>query len=161
MCMDSAVLFSKQESNVNAPRVVTVYSIVGAEGNRANTAYVRKQDAEELGLTRAPGGRIEPVQFEVRPDQFWVGDTIAVELHRHASEDENGISTGGAWQPEVIGYADPSLVNLLTGCVDGCLRELGTDRHIQSMALTAGKQGFPYRNARLIRRRELHEDGTF
>lgn len=147
----------------STPREVTVYVLVGGPRSLESHAYPSQRAAEEalasdpLGWNR--GAHVEPRQFVVAPDQFWIGDTIEVELHRGAEQDEDGIITGGAWQP-AIGYADPFSVDLETGRVNGCLLELGTDRHIQTMELRASVQGYPYRNARLIRRREACEDGS-
>lgn len=141
-------------------RTLTMYQ-VGAD---ALTLYASAALADSVGRRwsdrTAP---ITPVSFAVPPEVFGPGDVIAVELCRGMVEVGDGITAGGRWA-EAVGYADLSYVRLdESGAVIeavGALMELGTDRHIQSMSLIAGRDAFPYRGARLVRARTDTEDGS-
>ena len=107
--------------------------------------------------TTASEADIEAVEVALPEWAIWQGDTISVELHRGGSENEDGIHSGGGWRA-AVGYADVSMIWLLpdntVGSIEGDMMELGTDRHVQSMSLKVGAQGFPYRNAAILRRRD-------
>lgn len=142
-------------------RIVTVYAI----GDRDKALYPTEQLAA-VAKAAPPflEGEIRPVQFKLPEGAFWQGDIISVELHRGSLQNDEGISSGGKWTEPVVGYADVSvIVQYLDGNweVSGAIREIGSDRHIQSMDLRAGKVGFPYRHAQLIRARGDAEDGSF
>ena len=121
-------------------------------------AYPTPADAERAAqgdpAWYANGYQMVPVAFEVPNDAFWEGDLISVELHWGGHEEES-IHIGGAWSAPVYGLVHVSVVHLESGRVDGWLGEPGTDRHIQSMPLHAGENGFPYRHATLVRANDV------
>lgn len=135
----------------NKQRLVSIYAIVNGK-RPSGIAYATPDLAQKaLGdiLGWNDGGRIEERPFALQADQLWFGDTIAVELHRGAIEDDDGISTGGAWV-ETMGYVEPQTIELATGRINGILREHGTGRFLQAMEMRAGVRGYPFRNARLV-----------
>lgn len=74
---------------------------------------------------------------------FEVGDRVAVELHRGAVEDDEGIAIGGGWIGPVVGIVDQASGE------SAFLRDPQTGRHLQTISIIAGDVGYPYRNARL------------
>lgn len=138
-------------SSTDKSRSVSIFAIV--DGRRpSGIAYATPEIAQQAldnPLGWYEGGRIEERPFSLQADQFWLGDTIAVELHRGAIEDDDGIRTGGSWL-ETIGYVEPRTIELATGNIDGVLRQIGTGRFLQAMEMRAGVRGYPFRNARLV-----------
>jgi hypothetical protein len=106
------------------------------------------------------GLRVEPLQWEWPDDVIPNGSTIAVELYRGGYQDDDGIHHGGAWE-EIVGVAHADFIDLYIGKVNGHLTEISTDRFILNLSLKIGEQGYPYRNAQVLRNRTSREDGSF
>jgi hypothetical protein len=141
-----------------ARKTVTVYVPQGCQ--HGDTLAYPTPAAAERAAQRDPawypqGYQVVPRPFVLPDDALWEGDLITVELHRGGYETDDGIHQGGRWTGPVYGMAHVNVVHLESGRVDGWLGEPGTDRHIQSMPLHAGKQGFPYRNATLVRANDV------
>lgn len=143
-------------------RTATIYKIAGQKFAFPTMAAAERH--RDDWTMRCKGAEITAAEIELPDDVFWQGDTISVELHRGGSDDMEGIHHGGGWIKSV-GYVQVRLVGLSQDGqvveVEGVLRELGTDRHIQSMTMRAGKIGFPYRNAQLVNRQEPLQSGAF
>lgn len=107
--------------------------------------------------TTATEQDIEAVTVALPDWAIWQGDTISVELHRGGIQDEDGIHSGGAWHP-TVGYADIDMIWLspdgTVTCIMGCLCELGSDRHLQTMNMRQGERGYACRGAKVLRRRD-------
>lgn len=110
----------------------------------------------------SPSGlSIEEREFDLPADAFPDGSTISVELHRGGRSDDDGIQSGGTWQ-KAVGIAHIDRIELWhERGVQGHVTEIGTDRFMQNMPLHVGLQGYPYRNAQLIRARTSQEDGSY
>lgn len=126
------------------------------ENIEKSLAYPTMKDAENAAKRAQFGGwykngyTLEMAKFPVPNDAFWVMDLISVEIKRGAITDDDGISSGGEWE-QVYGLVGVDSVNLETGRVNGFIFEPGTDRHIQTMELRSGVDGYPYRAAKLVR----------
>ncbi len=140
-------------------RKVTVFVPIG--NNRWETGFATEEEMNrhmQFYMRRYfPNGySVESREIEVPPDCFWTGDTIEVELHRGGFEDEDGIHTGGSWR-KTVGVVEVDLVQFHE---DGTVREItGVIRdqrgaHLQCMTLRTGVNGFPYRNARLMKEKD-------
>jgi hypothetical protein len=133
-------------------RTATIFVLVQSG---LETGYLSLADAENFARYVWGGTcTIEQRQFQIPEDAFWDGDLISVELHR-GGQDENSINSGGQWIGPVYGHARVMTVSLSTGRIIGFIAEPGTDKCLQCMPLHAGIDGFPYRNAKLVRQNDL------
>lgn len=152
-------------------KIVKIYVPVGrithpnpAIGGGDTTGYPT-QAAAQAALSRERhldywypnGASIQERDFALPDDAFWTNDLVAVELYRSGSQSDDGIHSGGAWTSPVYGLVQVHTISLETGQINGRIIEPGTDRHIQSLPLHAGRAGFPYRNAVLVRANDVED----
>lgn len=125
-------------------RHVTVYV---PEGTKIGYA------TEEMARLYSNGRSVESRTIELPLGAFWTGDIITVELHRGGSysDPDESILTGGGWQPARRVVVEASMIFMDTGKVHGAVRDPNTRAHVQSMLLHAGRVGFPYRHAVLVK----------
>lgn len=110
---------------------------------------------------RRDGLKIEKREYTLPPDSIPDGSTISVELHRGSKSDDEGIHHGGEWR-EFIGIAHIDHIELWHDAgVHGHLSEIGTDKFIQNMKMHVGVSAFPYRRAKIIRKRTDRENGGY
>lgn len=133
-------------------KLVTVYAPIDASTRWAYPTREAAQRALSASLPRLPETTpIWQTEFAVPDDAFWTGDLVSVELFRGGYDDEDGIHHGGGWQEPVVGIASVQLIDLEHSEVDGFIADPDTGQHIQSLPLKAGRVGYPYRNAKLVK----------